>query len=73
LAKRHGVTYIKSSDDALANALTRLAGEEIVPDETENLIVALRRPNVIDGPTMVDLLGRYLNEKSHHWPSFVIF
>jgi len=32
------------------------------PDETEKLVIALRRAEVIDGPTMVTLPGRYLDE-----------
>lgn len=47
---------------ALAEVITHLAGDEVKPDETEELIIALRRANVIDGPTMVTLLGRYFDE-----------
>lgn len=64
LARHHGVTYSKSREDALADVVTKLADDEIAPDATEDLIIALRRANVIDGPTMVDLLGRYLAEKN---------
>jgi hypothetical protein len=32
------------------------------------LIVALKRANVIDGQDMVNLLGRYLDEKHHVRP-----
>lgn len=63
LAKQHGVSYAKTKNDALAEAITRLADDEVVTDETEDLVVALRRADVIDGPTMVLLLGRYLDEK----------
>jgi hypothetical protein len=37
-----------------------LADDDVRSDETEDLLVALKRANVINGPTMVDLLGRYL-------------
>lgn len=47
---------------ALAEVITSLSGDEVKPDEIENLVVALRRANVIDGPTMVTLLGRYFDE-----------
>ena len=62
LAKRHGVTYVKTGYDALADVITRLSDDEVKPDETENLVVALRRAKVIDGSTMVTLLGRYFYE-----------
>jgi NADPH:quinone reductase-like Zn-dependent oxidoreductase len=65
LAKRHGVSHVRTGSDALADVITRLADDEVVTDETEDMIVALRRANVIDGPTMVSLLGRYLDEKRH--------
>ena len=48
-----------------ASAITRLADDHVETDETEDLLVALRRAHVIDGPTMVDLLGRHLDECRH--------
>ena len=63
LAKRHGVTFAKTGSDAVAGVITRLADDEVITDETEDLIVALRRAHVIDGPTMISLLGHYLDEK----------
>lgn len=47
---------------ALAEVVTHLSDDEVKPDETENLVIALRRANVIDDPTMVTLLGRYFEE-----------
>ena len=46
----------------LAEVITRLSDDEVKPDETEKLVIALRLANVIDGPTMVTLLGRYFDE-----------
>jgi hypothetical protein len=63
LAKRHGVTYVRDGYSALAEVTTRLSDDEVVPDETEKLVIALRRAEVIDGPTMVTLLGHYLDEQ----------
>lgn len=63
LAQQHGVRYAKTSNDALADVVTRLAGDVVIPDETEDLIVALKRADVIDAETMVALLGNYLDEK----------
>ena len=62
LAKRHGVAYVKTGSSALAQVITRLAGDAGNPDETEKLVIALRRANVIDGKTMVTLLSRYFGE-----------
>jgi hypothetical protein len=51
----------KSRDgySALAEVITRLSDDEAAPDETEKLVIALRRAEVIDDPTMVTQLGRY--------------
>ena len=65
LAQRHGVVYAKTGNDALAEVITLLADDGVRTDETEDLLVALKRDNVIDGPTMVDLLGRHLDQCHH--------
>lgn len=62
LAKRHDVVYGKAGSSALAQVITRLAGDDVKPDETEKLVIALRRANVINGRIMVTLLGRYFDE-----------
>jgi hypothetical protein len=62
LAKRHGVVYVETGSSALAEVITRLSRDDVKPDETEKLVIALRRANVIDGPTTVTLLGRYSDE-----------
>lgn len=63
LAKRHDVVYVRTGSSALAEVITRLTGDDVKPDETEKLVIALRRANVINGQTMVTLLGRYFDEK----------
>jgi hypothetical protein len=63
LARQHGVRYIRTPADALAEGITRLAGDDVATDVIEDLIVALKRARVIDGPAMVSLLGNYLNER----------
>lgn len=64
LAQQHGVVYSKTGNDALAEIITRLA-DDVRSDGTEDLLVALKRANVINGPTMVDLLGKYLDQCPH--------
>jgi antitoxin component HigA of HigAB toxin-antitoxin module len=65
LAKQHGVVYVKTGSSALAQVITRLAGDDGNPDEPEKLVIALRRANVINGRIMVTLLGRYFDETRH--------
>lgn len=65
LAKQHGVVYVKTGSSALAQVITRLAGDDGNPDETERLVIALRRAIVINGRIMVTLLGRYFDETRH--------
>lgn len=38
-AKRHGVAYTKTGNDAVASVTTRPTDEDAVPDQTEDLIV----------------------------------
>lgn len=61
LARQHGVVYAKTGSDALAEVITRLADDDVRTDDTEDLLVALKRAHVIDGPTMVYLLGQHLD------------
>lgn len=65
LAGQHGITYVRTGSSALAELITSLSGDDVIPDETENLVIALRRANVIDGKTMVTLLGRHFDETRH--------
>ncbi len=65
LAQRHDVVYERTGSSALAQAITRLSGDDGAPDPTERLIIALRRAELIDGKTMLTLQGRYLDEKFH--------
>ena len=62
LAKRHGVVYVRTSTDAWAEGISHLFDDDVTPDGTELLVIALRRAKVIDGQTMVTLLGRYFDE-----------
>lgn len=63
LAQQHGVRYTRTSGDALAEVVTRLAADQVATDDIEDLIVALKRAHVIDAKTMVALLGNYLDER----------
>lgn len=63
LAMQSGVRYQRTSADVLADAATRLSGDDVMPDVVEDLVVALKRAGIITGQEMVDLLGAYLNDK----------
>lgn len=62
LAEENKITYKKTANDALADDITRLAGDTVVSDETEELLLALYRAEIIDQPAMVDLHNSYLKE-----------
>ena len=63
LAKKHNVVYERTYADAFADKATELAGDEVITDEIDDLLVALKRAGIIDGKELVDLLGGYLYEK----------
>lgn len=63
LAAEHGVTYIKTNLDHWAENVTRLSGDDVVFDETEELIVALARKGIISNEDVVPLHVSYLREK----------
>lgn len=63
LAMRSGIRYQLTSADVLADVATRLSGDDVMTDEIEDLVVALKRAGIITGHEMVDLLGAYLDEK----------
>ena len=63
LAKRHGITAQRIKLDDLAETFTRLSGEEVHADEVEQLVINLRRANIISGKKAIELLGDYLRKK----------
>lgn len=60
LAKQRGVIYKPTFGDRWANAVTRLAGDEITHDATDDLLVALAREGTLSPDEMVKLV------MSHH-------
>lgn len=68
LAQSQGIQDVGSDQSDLARVISHLADDEVSPDMTERLIIALRRAKSIDGPTMLTLQGRYLDEKFHVRP-----
>ena len=63
LADQLDIRYQATPADELAVVAAQLAGDEVMTDAIEDLIVALRRAGAISGDEMVSLLSRYLAEK----------
>lgn len=65
LAKQHGVTYVRTSLDELGETIIRLTGDEVVTDDIDELLIAMKRAGVISSDELVALLVGYLEEKGH--------
>lgn len=63
LAREHGVRYRRSALDDFSEAVTRLAGDDVVLDPIEELLVALRQAGAITGIERTRLHARYLRER----------
>ena len=63
LARQDSLRHVRSGVDDLADVITRLSDNVVVSDDTDNLIVAQKRAQVIDALTMITLLANYLDEK----------
>jgi len=68
LARQHGVKYVKTSSDELAEVITRLADDNVEMDEVELLLIALERAGVITSEQVVPLHVNYLQEKLNDLP-----
>lgn len=62
LARRHHVQYVGTQSDALAQHITRLAGDEVVFDEIERTLIALQRSGYLSRREMMGLQASYLRE-----------
>jgi hypothetical protein len=63
LAKQHGVRYVQTPHDALAEVITRLSDDDVQLDDIVLLMIALERAGVIPSEHIVPLHGNYLREK----------
>ena len=63
LARQHGVNYERTSNDALAEVITRLADDNVEMDQVALLLLALERAGVIPSEDVVPLHVNYLREK----------
>ncbi len=62
LARQHHVRYVGTQSDALAQHITRLAGDHVVLDEIEQTLVALQRAGHLTRRELVRLQASYLRE-----------
>jgi len=62
LARRHRVAYSETPSDHLARHMTRLAGDEVEPDEIEQLLIGLQRAGHLSRDEMIRLQAQYLRE-----------
>lgn len=62
MARQHNIAYVRSSRDALAHHITRLAGDDVELDEIEQLLIALQRSGHLSRAEMVQLQAAYLRE-----------
>ena len=62
MAQEHHVAYVRTSRDALAHHVTRLAGDDVQLDEVEQLLIALQRSGHLSRIEMVKLQAAYLRE-----------
>ncbi|MFK8256959.1 hypothetical protein ACFL9S_04145 [Erwinia sp. AnSW2-5] len=63
LARYHNVSYSYNAMDQWANAVTRLAGDEVKHDGIEDLLVALKRAGKISKKDVAVLAVNYLRER----------
>ena len=62
LARKNGISYQRTGLDSWAETVTRLSGDEVRLDATQNLLVALKRAGVLNGYQMSRLSVNHLRE-----------
>ena len=62
LASRHKVVFAPTRLDAFADDITRLAADQVSPDEVECLLLALQRAGHLSRPELIRLQAQYLRE-----------
>lgn len=67
-AKAHSVSSKHSKLNDWAEAITRVAGDDVRLDETERLLMTLKKENLINGRQAARLLINYMREEAHVRP-----
>jgi hypothetical protein len=65
LAEHYNIIHQRTGLDEFAEAVTRMAGDEIKLDPTEKLLVALKKKELINAKQLSRLLSNYLKEESN--------
>lgn len=63
LARKHHISYARTTGDEWAETVTRLAGDEVRSDDTANLLVALKRAKKLTDREMASLLIHHQREE----------
>lgn len=63
LAQQHNITSHTTSLDEMGNSITRLAGDDVVLDEVEMLIVHLGQQGHLSGLEVVQYASAWQDEK----------
>lgn len=63
MAQQHNITSDATSLDDMGNTITRLAGDDVVLDEVEMLIVHLGQQGHITGKEALALISNWHNHK----------
>ena len=62
LAEQHRVAYVRTDSDALAVHISRHSGDDVVPDDVEQLLIALQRAGHLTSRDVMRLQASYLRE-----------
>jgi hypothetical protein len=62
MAEEHSVSYVLTPSDALALDISRHSGDDVVPDDVEQLLIALQRAGHLTSRDVIRLQARYLRE-----------
>jgi len=65
LAQSHNVTAEPDDISRMAVAITRLAGDEVLLDNIQQLLVNLKRKGLLSKSEALTIQGEYLQEKRH--------
>jgi hypothetical protein len=62
MARQHHVHYVGTGSDVFAHHVTRLAGDTVILDDVEQILVALQRAGHLSRRDLVRLQASYLRE-----------
>ena len=62
LAEQHSIAYVTTPTDVWAHHVTQLAGDDVMLDEIELLLIALQRSGHLSRPDALALQVKYLRE-----------